>query len=102
MDDTGGNNVDTGVHGDQLRLLVVLVDAEVSAGDITGGAELSVGGVRHGEGVWVVFRGFAAVPAPVGRDDHFCADRAGRLRRPVARHPADHLTPLLPGNNYKF
>ncbi|KAK9699086.1 hypothetical protein RND81_08G152000 [Saponaria officinalis] len=66
MDDTGGGNVDTGIHGDELRLWGVLGGDEGRDGVVAGGIELLGDGVGYGEDVGVVVGGGVDVAAGVG------------------------------------
>lgn len=97
MDDTGGDDLDSGLHGDQLRLLRLLVEPEVGDGDLAGAAELPGRGVGSREGVRVVLGPGAHVPAAVGGHVHVGVHGAHRLRHPVARHQGNPNATLHPG-----
>jgi hypothetical protein len=83
----GGDGVDPGADGDQLRLLGLLVGAQVVAGCLAGGAQLPGHGVGPGQGAGVVVGPGAAPHAAPCRSHGLRRDGARRLRRAV----------LLPG-----
>ncbi|KAH6831256.1 Major facilitator superfamily protein [Perilla frutescens var. hirtella] len=85
MDDSGGDDLDSGVHGDELRLLGVLVGDEVRFGGVAGAAQLSRHRVGPRQGVGMVVRGGADVAAAVGGYVRGRGYGADRLRRAVAR-----------------
>jgi hypothetical protein len=97
VDDSGGDDMDTGIYGDELRLLVLLVGSEVGAWDIAGPAKLPLGGLRYGEGIRVVFRGVSYVLPCVGCHVHGCFLGALWLWPPVACHSESRLFALFPG-----
>ena len=81
--DAGGDGVDPSSDGDQLRLLGLLVGAEIVAGDLPGGAQLPSHGVGHGQGAGVVVGAGAALHAAPRRAHALRRHGARRLRRPV-------------------
>ncbi|KAL6964857.1 hypothetical protein U1Q18_035910 [Sarracenia purpurea var. burkii] len=97
MDDIGGEYVDTGVYGDELRLFGVFLGIEVRFGDFAVGAKLPLGGVRHGQGVRVVFRRLPPLFPLVGRLVHRRIHRPFRIWSSMASHSQTHLLALFPG-----
>lgn len=95
MDGACGGGVDSGLYGNQLRLLRLLIGAEGSAGDLTSSTKLSRHRFRPRQGSWLVFRAGAYLPSsPTGSPPHR-RHRPRCLRRSVARHHVSHLPPLL-------
>lgn len=86
----GGDGVDPGGDGDQLRLLGLLVGDEIVAGSLAGGAQLPGDGVGPGQGAGMVVGPGAAVHAPPRRAAPLRRLRPRRLRRAV------RLAPRLP------
>ena len=97
MDDTGGNNMDSGLHRNKLRLLIILFTSEISAGDFTASTQLSLCGIWSGQGFWVVLWGlsllFASLPPPL----HGCFHGSPWLWPPMASHPKTRLLALCSG-----
>ena len=83
MGDAGGDGVDPGGDGDQLRLLGLLVGAQVVAGCLPGGAQLPGHGVGHGQGAGMVVGPRAALHAAPRRAHALRRHGPRRLRRPV-------------------
>uniref|UniRef100_A0A804U9V8 Uncharacterized protein n=1 Tax=Zea mays TaxID=4577 RepID=A0A804U9V8_MAIZE len=79
----GGDGVDPGGDGDQLRLLGLLVGAEIVAGGVPGGAQLPGDGVGPGQGGGLVVGPRAAPHAAPRRARGLRRHGACRLRRPV-------------------
>lgn len=98
MDDSGGDDMDPGVYGDQLRLLGLLIDDEVGSGDFSGAAQLPCGGVGPREGIRVVLRPCLQMPTLVGGYVHFRFHGSFRLRPPVACYSECHCLALFRGN----
>lgn len=86
MDGSGGDDLDSGVHGDEFRLLGLLVGDEVGFGGVAGAAQLSRHRVGPREGGRLVVRSGADVAAAVDGDVRGGGDGTRRLRRAVARH----------------
>lgn len=86
MDDTCGNNMDSGIYRHQLRLLVLLFRLEDGSWDISGATQLPFCGLRHGQGLRVVFWCFPHVFAFVGCHVHGCLDGFVWLRPPMVCH----------------
>lgn len=85
VDDSSGDDLDSGVHGDEFRLLGVLVGDEGGPRSVSGAAQLSRHRVGSREGGGLVFGAGAYVAAAVGGDVHGGSDGADWLRSAVAR-----------------
>jgi hypothetical protein len=79
----GGVGVDPGADGHQLRLLGLLVGAQVGAGRVAGGAQLPGAGVGPGQGAGLVLGAGAAAHAAARRAAGVGRAGARRLRRAV-------------------
>lgn len=97
MDDPGGDNLDPGLHGDQLRFLGLLVEPQVGARDLAGAAQLPRGRLRPREGLRVVVWIGLDVYALVGGALHVGLHGVHWLWPPMARHQGNHNPSLYPG-----
>lgn len=98
MDDTGGDDMGSGIHGHKLRFFSVFFGFEIGSGDLSGAAELLGRRFRSWQGVWVVLRPGVDVFSVVGRSVHGCFYGASWLWRPVASHKEHLHLALFPGN----
>lgn len=97
MDDPGGDDLDPGVHRDQLRFLGLLVEPQVGARGVAGAAQLPRGGLRPREGLRVVVGIGLDVYALVGGALHVGLHGVHWLWPSVARHQGNHNPSLYPG-----
>ncbi|CAL5340482.1 unnamed protein product [Camellia sinensis] len=89
--------MDTGIYGDKLRLLILLIRFEVGFGDFTATTQLPVGGVGYRKGLRVVFRDVSLVFPFVGCHVHHCFHRSHWLWFSMACHLETHHLALFPG-----
>lgn len=97
MDDSGGDDLDSGVHGNEFRLLGVLVGDEICTEDISGAAQLPGHRVGPWEGGGMVVGTGAEVAAAMGGDVHGSGDGVDWVRCAMARHYEPHYVALFCG-----
>lgn len=97
VDDTGGDDLDTGVYGDEFRFLGVFIGDEIGTRDFAGAAQLLGGGVGFGESVGVVIGISVDVFAVVGCYVHCCIFGVCWVWSPMACHLRIVLSSLFPG-----
>jgi hypothetical protein len=93
----GGDGVDPGGDGDQLRLLGVLLRAQVVFRRVPGGAQLPGHRLRPRQGAGLVVGAGAAAHAPPRRPAPLRLHGPRRLRRAVLLPRLPPHRPLLPG-----
>lgn len=97
MDDIGGDDMDTGIHGNQLRFLRVLLRHEVSTQHLPGATQLPRHRQRLGQGLWLVLWPRPHVPSPPSRHLHRFLHGFTWLWPPMAPPQQPHHSPLFPG-----
>lgn len=95
MDDSGGDDLDSGIHRYQLRFLFLLVGVEVRAGDFASPAQLLGHGLGFGQGFRVVLRLGLDVFSSVGCAFHGRLHGVHRLWLSMARHSPNHSLALF-------
>lgn len=102
MDDSCGDDMDSGIHRNQLRFLVLLVGVEIRSWDFASPAELLGHCFRFGQGFRMVLRFGLDVFSFMGCAVHRCFHGVRRLRPTMARHPPNHRLALFRGMYVSF
>ncbi|XP_077234803.1 protein NUCLEAR FUSION DEFECTIVE 4-like isoform X2 [Tasmannia lanceolata] len=97
MDDTGGHDLDPGLHGYQFRFLFLFVRSEIGAWDLTGSAQLFGRRIRPWKDSRMVFRTRSPLSPLIGCPFHGCFNGSRWIRIPVAPHTGHHFLAIFRG-----